>query len=166
MDSKVQHRRGGDCAGGWLMENPYKNFLAGQEDLREWLDRFFNHLNKTKGPATYFANRAWKPAVDVFESDEEILVRAELPGVEIRNLDLAVEGQIFILRGNRETSVPGSSVVCHLMEIPFGHFERVVNLPAPVSPDEAKAVYKNGFLDVILPKASPGRQGRVVILDL
>ncbi|MBI3014520.1 MAG: Hsp20/alpha crystallin family protein [Candidatus Tectomicrobia bacterium] len=147
------------------MDNPYKNFLAGQEDLRDWLDRFFNHLNKSKRPATYFADRAWRPAVDVFETNEEVLVRAELPGVEARDLDLAVDGQILILRGKRETPVPGSSVICHLMEIPFGPFERVVNLPAPVSPEEAKAVYKNGFLDVILPKASPGRQGRVLILE-
>lgn len=148
------------------MEHHLGDWPSEHGDLPDWVDRFFSHLNKSKRPTTYFADRAWKPSVDIYETQEAIVVRAELPGVDSGELDLFVDGLTLVLRGNRATATPESCLTYHLMEIPFGPFERVVSLPAPVSAEQARAVYKNGFLDITLPKTSPGRQGRIILIQV
>jgi HSP20 family protein len=104
--------------------------------------------------------RAWRragdvgPPVDLYETGEAVIVRLAVPGVEGTSLSLTIDEESMRVRGD---SVPpgakwGNRTVVHWQEIPHGHFERVVPLPAAVQRDAVKANYKNGVLEVILPK--------------
>lgn len=115
--------------------------------------------------------RAWRragetgPPVDLYETAEAVIVRLGVPGAEGASLALTIEEDYLVVRG--ETAPPGARwgerTVVHWQEIPYGRFERRVPLPAPVNKDGAKASFKNGVLEVTLPKKSPPRARTVQI---
>ncbi|HVN74702.1 MAG TPA: Hsp20/alpha crystallin family protein [Thermoanaerobaculaceae bacterium] len=99
---------------------------------------------------------AFEPPVDVWESEREIIVEAELPGVGVADVDLRLENGALVLSGTLPAT--GESPGAHLrIERPRGRFERVVHLPEPVA-GEPRATLKGGVLEVRLPKAGTGRR--------
>jgi HSP20 family protein len=104
--------------------------------------------------------RAWLraggvgPPVDVYETDDAVIIRMAVPGADGPSLSLSVEQENVTVRG--ESPVPGAQwgerTVVHWQEIPYGVFERTVPLPGPVVADRARAQYKNGVLEITLPK--------------
>jgi HSP20 family protein len=115
--------------------------------------------------------RAWRragetgPPVDLYETAEAVIVRLGVPGAEGASLALTIEEDNLVVRG--ETAPPGARwgerTVVHWQEIPYGRFERRVPLPAPVNKDGAKADFKNGVLEVTLPKKSPPKSRTIQI---
>jgi HSP20 family protein len=99
---------------------------------------------------------AWSPAADVYETEREVVVRAEVPGVNTAAMDLAINGNVLLLRGSKEISdVPES--VSHLRERSFGAFHRQLVLPCEVDSDQAQAQANNGVLEIRLPKRSAAK---------
>jgi HSP20 family protein len=117
--------------------------------------------------------RAWVragsvgPPVDVYETEDSLIVRMAVPGAEGTRLNLSVEQESITVRG--ESPVPGAHwgerTVVHWQEIPYGMFERTVPLPGPIVRDGARAQYKNGVLEVTLPKQRP-RDVRTIQIDI
>ncbi|GAH69250.1 unnamed protein product, partial [marine sediment metagenome] len=100
------------------------------------------------------------PPVNVYETDEEVVVRAEVPGVSVAELDLSVTGDTLALAGERRLELPeGASFLAQ--ERQHGRFRRVVALPRSVDAQEAKAEYVDGVLTVRLRKA-PGARPRTI----
>jgi HSP20 family protein len=107
--------------------------------------------------------RAWfqaglvGPPVDVYEVADSVIVRMAIPGAEGSTLSLTVDEDTMMVRG--ESPVPGSRwgdrTIVHWQEIPYGRFERRVPLPVAVRKSAARAQYKNGILEVTLPKDRP-----------
>jgi HSP20 family protein len=104
--------------------------------------------------------RAWRragdvgPPVDLYETGEAVIVRLAVPGVDGASLSLTIDEESMRVRGE---SVPpgakwGDRTVVHWQEIPYGRFERLVPLPTAVQRDGVKANYRNGVLEVTLPK--------------
>ncbi|MCK4300695.1 MAG: Hsp20/alpha crystallin family protein [Planctomycetes bacterium] len=100
------------------------------------------------------------PPINVYETDEEVVVRAEVPGVSVAELDLSVTGDTLALAGERRLELPeGASFLAQ--ERQHGRFRRVVALPRSVDAQEAKAEYVDGVLTVRLRKA-PGARPRTI----
>ncbi len=100
----------------------------------------------------------WQPAVDIFETADAILVRAEIPGVRGEDIRVGVDGEILCISGQRK--VPANAEVrrLHQMEIAFGPFEREVRITVPFEREKVNAHLEDGFLTVTLPKQLPIRR--------
>jgi HSP20 family protein len=120
--------------------------------LREAMDRLFEEsfvrprgvLAPVEGAATL--------ALDVFESDDDVTVRASIPGVNPDDIDISVTGDVLTIKGETSEEREEKQGNYHLRERRYGAFQRSVNLPAPVNTDRAEAEFKNGVLTLTLPK--------------
>jgi len=97
----------------------------------------------------------WSPPTDVYETDNNYVVRLEIAGMREDGFDISVEDKFLTISGNRP-DVPERRAY-QQMEIRFGKFESVVGLPGPIDLDASRAEYKEGFLTVTLPKAKPNQ---------
>jgi len=98
-------------------------------------------------------SNVWKPLTDVYETEGSVVVKMEIAGLRDEDLEVAVQGNFLLVSGSRLDSSERRAY--HQMEIPFGKFEIVIDLPLPVDMENAGAEYKDGFLTVTLPKSTP-----------
>jgi HSP20 family protein len=94
----------------------------------------------------------WSPAVDIFESGDEIVIKAEVPGVARDQVHVEVDGGVLTLRGERKVEKEVKEENCHRVERSFGTFHRSFALPDSVDPDKVRAELKEGVLEVRLGK--------------
>ena len=95
----------------------------------------------------------WRPPTDVYETEEEVIVRVEIAGVRDSDFTIVLDGHYLSIRGVR-LDVPERRAY-HQMEIPFGEFSTEVELPCPINTNQVEALYSNGFLRISLAKARP-----------
>jgi HSP20 family protein len=95
----------------------------------------------------------WRPPTDMYETDEAIVIRVEIAGMREQDFSVALEDRTLTIRGVR--SDPTERRAFYQMEIPFGEFSTEVELPAPIVNEGVEAVYRDGFLQITLPKARP-----------
>jgi HSP20 family protein len=107
-------------------------------------DRSFRSLQETA--------RTWTPAVDILEKDGNLILRAELPGINEKEIDLKLEGNVLTLRGERKLEDEQDSNNYHRIERFYGAFSRSFTLPETVDRDQIKADYKSGVLTVTIPQ--------------
>lgn len=113
------------------------------------------------------ANRPWSPSVDIFETEDALTLKADLPEVKIEDIDVRVEHQTLTLRGQRKFSKDENVKGYHRIERSYGEFVRSFAVPSTVDTEKVLADYKNGVLTITLPKketAKP-RQVKVVVQD-
>ena len=122
------------------------------ESIQHDIERFFNHFAQWKRPQAFF-EKAWKPYCDIYESPECLHVIVEISGVAGDEVEVILQGsRTLIIRGDRPQAQPPDCQTVHQMEINFGRFERVLDLPHPVDQEATTATYRNGFLFIVLPK--------------
>jgi HSP20 family protein len=95
---------------------------------------------------------SWVPSVDVLEKDGNLILRAELPGMTEKQIDLKIEGDTLILKGERKMESEDKKSNYHRVESFYGSFTRSFRLPEGVDYDKVSAEYKNGVLTITLPK--------------
>jgi len=98
------------------------------------------------------SERMWKPQMDIYESPEEILILAEIAGVNKDNLELEINSKAVRIYGSRPEMPRMKNSTYRLAEIQYGQFERVLFLPAPIDTDKVTASFQNGFLQIRLTK--------------
>jgi HSP20 family protein len=103
------------------------------------------------------------PLLNVVETDDAFVVTAEIPGMEIGDLDIKVEGDTLTLKGERKPEEPAQGVSYHRRERAYGTFQRSLTLPNSVEADEVKANYANGVLTITLPPAKSARPKQVAV---
>jgi HSP20 family protein len=111
--------------------------------------------------------RPWVPPVDIRETENELVVKADVPDVKFEDIDVRIENGTLTLHGERKFEESKEEGGWHRVERSYGKFERVFTLPDSVSPDGVKADYKNGTLTITLPKkeiAKP-RQVKVQVIN-
>ncbi|ACM06268.1 Hsp20/alpha crystallin family protein [Thermomicrobium roseum] len=124
---------------------------------RELLEQAYGLRGERSGPMVAGVG----VPVDIAELEDAYVIYAVIPGVEPAAMDLVVEDDRVVLRGEvREPSVDGQWVS---RERRFGRFQRTIELPSPVDPERAEARYENGILVIRLPKAAPGRVRRIPV---
>lgn len=135
--------------------------------LRQEMDRVFEDFGRSFGldwPA--WGGESWasfSPSVDVDETDAEVRVTAELPGVEEKDFELSLEGDVLTLRGEKQREHEEERGGWYRSERSYGRFERHVPLPSEVQADQARAEFRKGVLTVTLPKSPEARRRRIPI---
>jgi HSP20 family protein len=103
------------------------------------------------------------PALESYVANNKLIVRADLPGVDSKDVEIRVTGDQLIIRGKREQQSEEKGRDFIHREIAYGSFERVVKLPGGVNPDEVKASYQNGVLELTAPLPEQSRTRKVPI---
>ena len=96
--------------------------------------------------------RPWSPAVDILETENELLLKADLPEVQLKDIDLRIEDGTLTIQGSRRFESKEEKKGYHRIERSYGNFVRCFALPDSVDPEHIKAEYKDGVLTVTLPK--------------
>ena len=125
------------------------------EQLQTELDRMVN--------AAFGTPTGLYPLVNVFDAGDAFVVKAEVPGVDPKSVEINVEDDTLTIRGERTFTEPARDAAYHRRERGQGQFRRVVRLPGRLASDEAKATYRDGVLTVRIPKAKETRPRRVQI---
>jgi len=115
-------------------------------------DEFFNDFPFTSSVVEGKEN--WIPSVDILEKEGNIVLRAELPGMNEKEIELKVEGDTLILKGERKMESEDKKSNYHRIERSYGSFTRSFRLPDTVDSEKIDADYKNGVLTITIPKKS------------
>jgi len=128
-----------------------------QEEMNRFFDDFFGEQRRG------LAEGAWLPAVDVSETDSELVVRAELPGMSHEDIEINVQDNILTLKGEKKQEKKEEKENFHRLERSYGSFSRSFSLPAGVKADDIKATFKDGILQVTMPKAEEAKAKKIAI---
>lgn len=123
------------------------------------VDRFRDEIDKmfrdffTRSPfSRHYEGGDWLPAIDMSESEKEIVVSAEIPGMDGEDIDISLNGRVLTIKGERKQEKEGKEKNYHFLECRYGTFSRSFELPADVDSEKIKAGYKDGVLKINLPK--------------
>ena len=109
------------------------------------------------------AQGAWIPAVDIYETKESIVLNVELPGVTKEDISLEVKDSTLTLRGEKKLEKDVKEENFHRMERTYGGFTRAFTLPSTVQQDKVKAKFKDGILEIMLPKAEEAKPKQIKV---
>jgi len=119
-----------------------------EEKIKNLCDNFFS----TQRPLFSLSQKIWNPPTDVYETKDEIIIKMEIAGVRKADIEITAENNRLMVRGNRNDPIHIGKENYHIMEIHYGHFERIFGLPKNLDHTKINAVYKDGFLNVSIPK--------------
>ncbi|MEW6448535.1 MAG: Hsp20/alpha crystallin family protein [Bacillota bacterium] len=130
-------------------------------EMRESLEKVFG-----KFPKLFKEEQmgVWLPAVDVFEKDDNVVVKVDLPGVDKNNVKVLVTDEEVTIRGETKREEEVKEKNYYRSERAYGSFSRTVALPVAVERAKAKASFKDGVLEVVIPKATDARSHQVEII--
>jgi HSP20 family protein len=111
------------------------------------------------------ATTSWSPAVDIYETDSEIMFQAELPGVDRKDIALQLENNVLTLKGDRRFEKETNQENYHRIERSYGGFSRAFTIPTIVDEDKIRADYKDGILKIALPKKEQVKAKQIKIGD-
>lgn len=116
--------------------------MPGIRQMQETLSRFLSEPN----------SRPWTPAVDILETENELILKMDVPEVELENVDIRLENHSLTVKGERKFEKLAESKAYHRIERSYGTFARNFTLPDTVDTDKVRADYKSGVLSIVLPK--------------
>lgn len=141
----------------WDRPDPLDSLTHIQREMSDLLD----FLSSTPPKGTYI--NAEFPPIIVSTSGDNVIVRAEIPGIKVNDLDVQVVNDVLTIKGERKTSIEVSKMTYLRRERPYGTFARAIVLPERVDAEKVTASYKNGVLVVTLPKAPESKPKQVII---
>jgi HSP20 family protein len=141
---------------------PFRDLVGLQERMNRLFDESFRGINRT-GSEEDWGGGSWAPAVDIYEQNGNIVLKAELPGVDPKDVDVRVENNILTLRGERKLENEVKREYYHRVERAYGSFTRSFTLPNVVDTEKIKAEYKDGLLRMTLPKKDEAKPKQISI---
>jgi HSP20 family protein len=138
--------------------DPIRELDSLQGDMNRLFDRFFEAR-----PANSGSNRRWLPAMDLVETDEDLVVRADLPGMSEDDIEIEIKDSVLTISGERKAEHEEKGEGYHRVERSFGRFARSLSLPRGVDADAVKAGFEDGVLEVRVPKPAETEPTRVEI---
>jgi len=120
------------------------------ETLQDEINRLFDGARVAE-PRGLF-ERTFSPAIDVLESDDGFKVLCDIPGIEIKDIEISIAGSVLTIKGERKAGGSAGNGNVYKTDTKAGRFQRTVQLPLPVDPDKVDAVLKDGVLQIALPK--------------
>ncbi|MBI3355071.1 MAG: Hsp20/alpha crystallin family protein [Nitrospirae bacterium] len=130
--------------------DPFRDLLSLQERMNKLFEESLSRSGKDQEDLTV---GRWSPAIDVMENEQEIVIKGELPGIELKDVEVLIKDNLLTLRGERKFEKEEEKENYHRIERAYGAFQRVFTLPASVEQDKVKAKMKDGILEIRLPKA-------------
>jgi len=136
-------------------------------DLVSTQDRFNQLFNETFarafGDEQGVSSRAWVPAVDIYETEDSLVLKAELPGISPDDVEIRVEDNTLYLKGERKFAKEVKQESLHRIERSYGTFSRSFALPGTIEADKVKANYENGILTLTMPKREEAKPRTIKI---
>jgi HSP20 family protein len=143
---------------------PFRDLLSLQERMNRLFDESYRGTNRTgAGTDEWALGGSWAPAVDIYEQDGNIVMKAELPGVDPKAVDIRLENNTLTLRGERKLDREVKEDSYHRVERSYGAFSRSFTLPMVVDQGSIKAEYKDGVLKLTLPKREEAKPRQIQI---
>jgi HSP20 family protein len=129
-----------------------------RREMDRLLERFFG-----EAPSPELSGGTWEPRLNISETKDALTIKAELPGLESKDLDVSVSGDALTIKGEKKQEKEEKDEQRHVVERSYGAFLRMVRLPASVAQDKIKASFKNGVLTISLPKTEEAKQKAIPV---
>lgn len=139
--------------------DPFKELLTLQERMNRLFDEVLPKAREEEG----LARGVWSPAVDIYETEDSIVLKAELPGINKDDVSVEIKDNVLVLKGEKRFEKDVKEENYHRMERAYGAFQRSFTLPNIVDKDKIKAKYKDGILEVVLPKAEEAKPKQIKV---
>jgi HSP20 family protein len=139
---------------------PMRNLASFQDEMNRMFQEFFRGGT---GEEAGWGLRPWTPAVDIYDTNDALVLKAELPGVSKDDVSIEIHNNTLILRGERKHEAEVKEGDYYRAERAFGTFQRSFVLPTLVDQDKVQATYKDGVLELRLPKSEAAKPKRIAI---
>ena len=128
---------------------PFRDLISIQDEINRLFDDFFER------PVTRpeWTEATWCPCVDMSETKDNVIIKTEIPGISKDDVKVSVQDNVLTLSGEKKQEKEEKDANYHRIERNHGSFSRSFTLPASVKPDKVKATYKDGVLNITLPKS-------------
>jgi HSP20 family protein len=139
--------------------NPFRDLDWMQRDM----DRLWDSFYEGRWRPVVDGAREWLPSVDVSETKNDIVVKAEIPGMDAKDIDVSLSDGQLVIKGEKKQEREENEEDYHFVERSYGSFSRSVHLPKDVKGDKITASYKKGVLKVVLPKSEEAKTKEVKV---
>lgn len=136
---------------------PFGTLEPFRKEMEDMMERFFGENGGPRAP------QAWAPRVDVEETEKEFVVKADLPGVDPKNVEITVENGVLMVRGEKKEEKEEKRKNYHRVERFAGTFYRAVQLPPGVDADKVAAASANGVVTVTIPKKAESQPKKIAV---
>jgi HSP20 family protein len=140
--------------------DPFGDLMGMQDEINRLFDitlgrSAFDHAGLFDGE--------WAPAIDVYENDDKVVVKTELPGLSEKDIEVDILGDTLTIKGEKRKEEEKKDKHYHRVERTYGSFHRTVTLPGMVESEKAKASFKNGVLEITIPKKEEAKPRQVKV---
>lgn len=140
--------------------NPFKEMMSLRERMNRLFDEPFFSVGHQSPESTL---GTWNPAVDMFEKDDTLVIKAELPGLDKSDVSLDLKDGVLTLKGERKLENEVKDGSYYRCEMSYGKFMRSFALPADTDPEKIKAEFKNGLLTIEVPKPENRKPKQITV---
>ena len=134
--------------------SPFREFTDLKREMDYLFDEFFGRRTlPSKARKIFPATESYFPLVDIYEKADEIVIRAGVPGIEKDDIEITFLGNTVTIRGERRRDREVKDENYHYLEHHYGSFSRSIALPTGLNAEDMKARYRNGILEIVIPKS-------------
>jgi len=137
---------------------PFRELATLRDEMDKMWDRFFGEW-----PNRELFRGAWAPSLDISETKNNYVVKAEVPGMDAKDIDISLSGDVLTVKGEKKQEQEEKDENYHRIERRYGSFSRSIRLPGEVQSDKIEAKYKNGILKLTLPKSEEAKKKEIKI---
>ena len=142
-----------------LWSNPFDGF----DNFQNEISNFFRPMSKLFGKDDGLFESEWSPSIDVYDSDNELMVKADIPGLKKEEIDVSIHDGILTIKGEKKMEDEVNEENYFRSERFYGSFTRSIQLPTEVERDKVTATYKDGVLELKLPKRKEAKTKRISV---
>ena len=138
--------------------NPFRELRTMQEQMNRLLDLAWN-----REAGEELKEGVWQPPVDIYEDEESVVIKAEVPDIDQKDIEVRIEDNTLMLKGERKLDQSIQKENYHRVERYYGPFQRSFSLPATIDQEKIKANCERGVLTIILPKREEKRPKQITV---
>ena len=138
---------------------PFREFERMRRDMDRLWESFFEGGLTKRGEE----GGGWLPSLDVSETKSDLVVKAEVPGMDAKDIDISLSDGVLTIKGEKRQEKEEKEADYHLVERSYGAFTRSIQLPKEVKGDKISASYKDGILEIALPKSGEAKKKEIKI---
>jgi len=139
--------------------DPFRDLLSIQDRMNRLFEQTLSRSRSEEG----IAASTWTPSVDIYETPETIVLKAELPGLSREDIEIQIRDNALSLKGERRFAKDAQQENYLRIERAYGAFQRSFTLPATIQQDKIRAVFRDGVLELTLPKAEEAKSKKIAI---
>jgi len=140
--------------------DPFKDLIT----MREIMNSLFEEAFTSRGEEKDLNAGTWTPSVDIYETENDIVLTSEVPGIDEKDIEIKIENNTLTLKGERKFEKEAKEENYHRIERSYGSFYRSFTLPNYINQDKINAEYENGALKITMPKKTELKPKKVKIL--